>query len=365
MIEDRRTRQRDVPSGGRRIPDARTGDDQPEPHRRRCARDADPAHPDGGVVHSRLPGHVVPPGQQRRPRAVQAGGDVLHRQHQVSHARRLAPYYAAIRTAAAQISSHHEKQTFLKVIYENFYKVYNPKAADRLGVVYTPNEIVRFMIESADWLCEKHFGRTLDRQGRRDPRPGRRHWHVHLRADRALPRPAGEASPQVPHELHANEVAILPYYVANLNIEATYAAMTGDYEEFPDLCFVDTLDNTWACASTRATSTTYSARSSDDNVSASASRTADDQRDHRQSAVQREPAQREREQQEPRVPGDRQADQGDLHRGEHGAEDQALRHVCAFLPVGQRSGGRERGAGVRHAIAALSTAVRSTVFARS
>ena len=66
----------------------------------------------------------------------------------------LEPYYAAIRAAAAQISSHGEKQTFLKVIYENFYKVYNTKAADRLGVVYTPNEIVRFMIDGADWLCE-------------------------------------------------------------------------------------------------------------------------------------------------------------------------------------------------------------------
>ncbi len=44
-------------------------------------------------------------------------------------------------------------------------------------------------------------------------------------------------------ELHANEVAILPYYVANLNIEATYAALTGEYEEYPNLCFVDTLDN--------------------------------------------------------------------------------------------------------------------------
>ena len=73
----------------------------------------------------------------------------------------LETYYAAIRSAAAQISSHGEKQTFLKVIYENFYKVYNAKAADRLGVVYTPNEIVRFMIDGADWLCEKHFGKNL------------------------------------------------------------------------------------------------------------------------------------------------------------------------------------------------------------
>ena len=47
------------------------------------------------------------------------------------------------------------------MIYENFYKVYNAKAADRLGVVYTPNEIVRFMIDGADWLCEQHFGKNL------------------------------------------------------------------------------------------------------------------------------------------------------------------------------------------------------------
>ena len=46
-------------------------------------------------------------------------------------------------------------------MYENFYKAYNPKAADRLGIVYTPNEIVRFMIESTDFLVHKHFGKLL------------------------------------------------------------------------------------------------------------------------------------------------------------------------------------------------------------
>ena len=73
----------------------------------------------------------------------------------------LRSYYAAIRSTAALVSSHHEKQAFLKVIYENFYKVYNRKAADRLDVVYTPNEIVRFMIESTDWLCQRHSGKRL------------------------------------------------------------------------------------------------------------------------------------------------------------------------------------------------------------
>jgi predicted helicase len=155
----------------------------------------------------------------------------------------LEPYYAAIRSTAALISSHSEKQGFLKAIYENFYKVYNPKAADRLGVVYTPAEIVRFMVESADYLCEKHFGKNLiDKKVEiLDPATGTGTFIVEL-----LQHFSGQPEKlkyKYSEELHANEVAILPYYVANLNIEATYAAITGEYAEFPNLCFVDTLDN--------------------------------------------------------------------------------------------------------------------------
>ena len=157
----------------------------------------------------------------------------------------LEPYYAAIRKAASEIQTHSEKQTFLKAIYENFYKVYNPKAADRLGVVYTPNEIVRFMIESADWLCEKHFRRNLIDHDVQilDPAAGTGTFICEV-----LQHFSGQREKlafKYQNELHANEVAILPYYVANLNIEATYAAITGEYKEFPNLCFVDTLDNTF------------------------------------------------------------------------------------------------------------------------
>lgn len=155
----------------------------------------------------------------------------------------LDPYYNAIRTTAHLIATHTEKQTFLKVIYEGFYKVYNKKAADRLGVVYTPNEIVRFMVESADWLCQKHFGKSLiDRDVQiLDPATGTGTFICelleHFRGQK------DKLAYKYKEELHANEVAILPYYVANLNIEATYAAITGQYAEFPNLCFVDTLDN--------------------------------------------------------------------------------------------------------------------------
>lgn len=155
----------------------------------------------------------------------------------------LEAYYVAIRGAASQIPTHHEKQSFLKVIYEGFYKVYNPKAADRLGVVYTPNEIVRFMIESADWLCEQHFDRNLIDKDVEilDPATGTGTFICELIEHfRGQPK---KLQHKYLEELHANEVAILPYYVANLNIEATYAAATGKYEEFPNLCFVDTIDN--------------------------------------------------------------------------------------------------------------------------
>lgn len=155
----------------------------------------------------------------------------------------LEVYYRAIRGAASRISGHHEKQTFLKVVYENFYKVYNPKAADRLGVVYTPGEIVRFMIESTDWLCEHHFQRSLIDKDVEilDPAVGTGTFITELIEHfRGQPE---KLKHKYAEELHANEVGILPYYVANLNIEATYAAITGRYDEFGGLCLVDTLDN--------------------------------------------------------------------------------------------------------------------------
>src|SRR5215212_11624741 len=102
------------------------------------------------------------------------------------------------------------------------------------------------MIESADWLCQKHFAKALIDKGVEilDPATGTGTFICelmeHFRGQKQ------KLAWKYKEELHANEVAILPYYVANLNIEATYAAITGQYAEFPNLCFVDTLDNTAA-----------------------------------------------------------------------------------------------------------------------
>ncbi len=150
-------------------------------------------------------------------------------------------YYQAINATAASITDHHEKQKFLKVLYENFYKVYNPKAADRLGVVYTPNEIVNFMVESTDYLLQKHFGKTLADKNVEilDPATGTGTFLTSILEYI----PKQDLAYKYKNEIYANELAILPYYIANLNIEFTFKQKMGYYEEFRNLCFVDTLDN--------------------------------------------------------------------------------------------------------------------------
>ena len=163
----------------------------------------------------------------------------------------LRSYYAAIGRAADDIADYTEKQQFLKAIYEDFYKAYNPAAADRLGVVYTPTEIVDFIIRGTDWLLQKHFGRSLADSNVQilDPATGTGTFITNL----INHLPIDRLKFKYEEEIFANEVAILPYYIANLNIEYTYKERTGEYLEYPNLSFVDTLDNLgWVGKSVRA-----------------------------------------------------------------------------------------------------------------
>ena len=150
-------------------------------------------------------------------------------------------YYAAIVRAAQNIGGHREKQNFLKALYENFYRAYNPAAADRLGVIYTPDEIVRFMVRMADELTHRCFARRLydDNVHILDPATGTGTFITEL-VDFF---PKKHLAKKYKEELYANEIGILPYYIANLNIEHAYMSKMGEYEEFPGICFVDTLDN--------------------------------------------------------------------------------------------------------------------------
>ncbi|YAG17433.1 site-specific DNA-methyltransferase (adenine-specific) [Nostoc sp. DSM 114161] len=98
------------------------------------------------------------------------------------------------------------------------------------------------MIESVDYLVNKNFGKLLADKDVEilDPATGTGTFITEL-ID-YLPKNSLEY--KYKHEIHCNEVAILPYYIANLNIEYTYKQKMGEYQEFENICFVDTLDHT-------------------------------------------------------------------------------------------------------------------------
>ncbi len=149
-------------------------------------------------------------------------------------------YYIVIKSRATNIVDHHDKQAFLKMIYEDFYKIYNPKAADKMGIVYTPNEIVKFQIESVDYLLEKHFKKSLVDEGIKilDPCVGTGTYICDL-IDYLPPH---RLEYKYKHDIYANELGLLPYYIANLNIEYTYQQKMQKYVEFNNICWVDTLE---------------------------------------------------------------------------------------------------------------------------
>ena len=108
-------------------------------------------------------------------------------------------------------------------------------------MIYTPDEIVRFMIDGANTLVFRHFGKTLGDKGVEllDPVVGTGTYVTELIEFL----PEGQLPYKYRHEIHCNEVAILPYYIASLNIEYTYRQKMGEYVPFENICFVDTLDN--------------------------------------------------------------------------------------------------------------------------
>ncbi|MGB1205029.1 MAG: type ISP restriction/modification enzyme [Chitinophagales bacterium] len=158
--------------------------------------------------------------------------------------KKLGVFYNALKAKAGNINKLDEKQKVLKVAYEAFYKAYNPKGADRLGVVYTPNAIVDFMIETTDHLCRKHFGKSIADKNVDilDPATGTGTFITSL-LDFI---PKHKLKEKYKTEIHCNEVAVLPYYIANLNIEYTYQMLMNEYEAFENIILTDTLDNAQA-----------------------------------------------------------------------------------------------------------------------
>ncbi|MCC6149904.1 MAG: N-6 DNA methylase [Planctomycetes bacterium] len=149
-------------------------------------------------------------------------------------------FYKAIEAQAEDMGDYSEKQELLNTVYERFFQDYSVKVADTHGIVYTPQAIVDFMCASVDEVLQKEFGATLGGKDVNilDPCTGTGNFIVNL--IRRIPR--ADLERVYKHQLFANEILLLPYYIAALNIEHAYWERTKEYESFEGLCFVDTLE---------------------------------------------------------------------------------------------------------------------------
>jgi hypothetical protein len=147
-------------------------------------------------------------------------------------------FYTAIEKAAESQTGYTEKQHFLNAVYEKFFQRFDTKQADTHGIVYTPQPIVDFMVRSVEEILHAEFGKSLSDSGVHilDPFTGTGNFITRIMQQikrSALPQKYAE-------ELHCNEIMLLPYYIASMNIEHAYMERVGEYSPFEGICLADT-----------------------------------------------------------------------------------------------------------------------------
>ncbi|MFL6333130.1 MAG: type ISP restriction/modification enzyme [Pyrinomonadaceae bacterium] len=149
-------------------------------------------------------------------------------------------FYHAVEETARTIKEFSEKQEFLNTVYERFFRGFSVQVADTHGIVYTPPSVVTFMVRSVERLLGERFGKSLGSRGVHilDPFVGTGNFVVHCMQEMKRT----QLEQKYAEELHCNEVMLLPYYVASMNIEHEFYEMTGKYEPFGGICLVDTFE---------------------------------------------------------------------------------------------------------------------------
>jgi len=146
-----------------------------------------------------------------------------------------------VKLRAASIDDVSAKQKIVVELYDKFFRNAFPKMTERLGIVYTPVEVVDFIIHSINDLLQQEFGQTLGSKGVHiiDPFTGTGTFITRLLQSGLI------TKEQLPHkygkEIHANEIVLLAYYIAAINIEAVYHGIVGGkYQPFEGICLTDT-----------------------------------------------------------------------------------------------------------------------------
>ena len=157
-------------------------------------------------------------------------------------AQQLEGFYASVRRRAAGITDPRARQNLIVELYDKFFRGAFPRTTKMLGIVYTPVEIVDFIIRSANDALQEQFGQTLGSQGVHilDPFAGTGAFVTRLLQSGLIP--PEDLERKYREEIHANEIVLLAYYIAAINIESVFHSVAGrnDYLPWTGICLTDT-----------------------------------------------------------------------------------------------------------------------------
>lgn len=171
--------------------------------------------------------------------------DILHEHSLEKETATLEKFYASVRDRAKGLDNAEARQKVVTELYDEFFRTAFPRMAERLGIVYTPVEVVDFIIRSVQDVLHDEFNSGLGEKDVHiiDPFTGTGTFLVRLLQSGLIP--PDKLEHKYKHELHANEIVLLAYYIAAINIEETYHGLReskdkDDYLPFEGICLTDT-----------------------------------------------------------------------------------------------------------------------------
>lgn len=181
--------------------------------------------------------------------------DILDRQAFDKDRETLNRFYESVKERVEGIDNAEGKQKIIIELYDKFFKVAMPETVEKLGIVYTPVEVVDFIIHSVADVLKKEFNRNISDEDIHiiDPFTGTGTFITRL-IQSGLIRPK-DLKRKYEHEIHANEILLLPYYIASVNIENTWhdIAQSENYTPFTGICLTDTFQQYETVKTTKPT----------------------------------------------------------------------------------------------------------------
>lgn len=156
---------------------------------------------------------------------------------------KLQKFYEYVRTTVGDIHEADARQRIIVELYDKFFKVASPRTVEKLGIVYTPVEVVDFIIRSVGYILQREFGRSLSDENVHilDPFTGTGTFITRLLQSGLISRETLER--KYGREIHANEIVLMAYYIASVNIENVFHDLMGpdtEYRPFGGICLTDT-----------------------------------------------------------------------------------------------------------------------------